>query len=167
MTKQVFLNELREALTGEVSSEVIMDTYRYYSDYIDEEVRGGKSEEEVIEELGKPFMIARSIITAQSGMRDADIEYTEDGRTRKIHGNRTKREQKGDSYVSGSNESKEFHFDFNAWYAKVLYIAIIIVLVVIVFFVLKIGFFVLVTFGIPILIVLGIVYLFVLFFSKL
>ena len=51
MTKQEFLDELRQSLTGEVSSEVVMDSYRYYSTYIEDEIRSGKSELQVVEEV--------------------------------------------------------------------------------------------------------------------
>lgn len=161
MTKQQFLDELKQALSGEVSPEAMMDAYSYYSNYIDEQVRNGKTEEQVTEELGKPFMIARSIIAAQTRERSADVEYTEDGRTRKVTGwenRRAEREEK--------REHKEFVFDMNAWYAKVLLIAFLIVLVLIVFFILRVGLWVLFTFGIPILLVLGILYLLMYFLGR-
>lgn len=160
MTKQEFLEELKSALTGEVPPEVMMDSYGYYSNYIDEEMRKGRSEAEVLEELGKPALIARSIIAAQAGERTADVEYTEDGRTKKV-----KRKPFSEKTESARQTHKEFTFDFNAWYAKVLYVALIIILVILVYFILKLGFWVLVTFGIPILIVLGIIYL-IMYFTR-
>ncbi len=84
MTKQDFLEELKNALSGEVPAEVLMDSYRYYANYIEEELRNGRREEEILEELGKPSLIARSIIAAQAGERVADVEYMEDGTTRKV-----------------------------------------------------------------------------------
>ena len=154
MTRQEFLEELKNSLAGEVSAEVMMDSYRYYSAYIDEEMRKGKSEEEVLEELGKPGLIARSIIAAQSGERVADVEYTEDGRTKKV-----KRKSSSPKKESTESVHREFVFDFNAWYAKVLFVAILVILVFIVYFILKLGFWFLITFGIPILLLLGIIYL--------
>ncbi len=154
MTRQEFLEELKNALNGEVSPEVLMDTYRYYSTYIDEEIRKGKSEEEVLEELGMPGLIARSIIAAQSGERTADVEYTEDGRTKKVW-----RKPSSEKKESKNTTYREFVFDFNAWYAKVLFVAFLIILIFIVYFMLKLGFWFLITFGIPILLVLGIIYL--------
>lgn len=154
MTKQEFLEELKNALMGEVPAEVMMDSYRYYSTYIDEEVRKGRTEKEVLDELGKPSLIARSIVTAQSGERAADVEYTEDGRTKKV-----KHKSRAEKKESAGNTYREFVFDINAWYAKVLFVAILIVLIFIVYFVLKLGFWFLITFGIPILLILGIIYL--------
>lgn len=160
MTRQEFLEELKSALMGEVSAEVMMDSYRYYSSYIDEEVRNGRTEEEVLEELGKPGLIARSIIAAQSGERAADVEYTEDGRTKKI-----KRRFGSEKKKSSENTYREFVFDVNAWYAKVLFVAILIILIFIVYFILRLGFWFLVTFGIPILLLLGVIYL-ILYFMQ-
>lgn len=161
MTKQQFLDELKQALSGEVSPEAMMDAYSYYSNYIDEQVRNGKTEEQVTEELGKPFMIARSIIAAQTRERSADVEYTEDGRTRKVTGWENRKAE-----WEEKKARKEFVFDMNAWYAKVLLIAFLIVLVLIVFFILRVGLWVLFTFGIPILLVLGILYLFMYFLGR-
>ena len=39
MTKQDFLDELKQALSGEVSAEAVMDSYRYYSAYIEDSER--------------------------------------------------------------------------------------------------------------------------------
>lgn len=154
MTKQEFLEELKNALSGEVSPEIMMDSYRYYANYIEEELRRGRTEEEILEELGKPSLIARSIIAAQSGERVADVEYTEDGRTKSIKRRDYAKQKESADYVR-----KEFVFDFNSWYAKVLYIAILVLLVLLVYSIIKGLFWIFFTFGIPILIVLGIVYL--------
>lgn len=162
MTRQEFLEELRAALANEVSAEAVMDAYQYYSSYIDNEVKNGKTEGEVIEELGKPSLIARSIIAAQAGERDADLEYTEDGKTKKVHHNTYTKEKKE---KKEKREEKAFYFDINAWYAKLLGILIFVILVMIVFFILKIGFWVLITFGVPILIILGVIYL-IMYFMK-
>lgn len=175
MTKQEFLDELRQALSGEVSSEAIMDAYRYYSTYIEDEMRSGKSEEQVLEELGRPNLIARSIIAANVGERQADVEYTEDGRSRKIYNNpfssngakeeRQEKKREKQERKQGTTR-KSFVFDFNAWYAKVLYVILFILLVLIVFGLIRIGFWVLIHFGIPILLVLGIVYLILYFVNR-
>ena len=108
----------------------------------------------MLDELGKPALIARSIIAAHSGERVADVEYTEDGRTKKV-----KRKPSSPKKESTESVHREFVFDFNAWYAKVLFIAILVILVFIVYFILKLGFWFLITFGIPILLLLGIIYL--------
>lgn len=64
MTKQEFLESLRTALTGRVSPSAVEENIRYYTDYINTQVRMGKSEEQVISELGDPRLLARSIADA-------------------------------------------------------------------------------------------------------
>jgi len=48
MSRQEFLQRLREALSGEVSGSVIEENIRYYEEYIGTEVRNGSTEEAVI-----------------------------------------------------------------------------------------------------------------------
>ncbi|MDO5155220.1 MAG: DUF1700 domain-containing protein [Eubacteriales bacterium] len=168
MTKQEFLQELKQCLSGEVSPESLMDSYRYYDNYIDDCVRGGKSEEAVVEELGKPNLIARSIIAAQSGERAADIEYTEDGKTKKVKRRENTQKQSGqweEKEQKIKKEKKPFVFNPFAWYAKVLYVLIFILAIVLVFFLLQGLIWVVVTFAVPILLILGIIYL-VMYFSN-
>ncbi len=64
MNRQEFLNRLEEALEGEVSPRVIQDNLRYYRDFISGEISRGRREEDVMEELGDPRLIARTIIDA-------------------------------------------------------------------------------------------------------
>ena len=58
MTKREFLDKLKKALANDLSGNVIRDNVDYYNDYITEEVRKGRKESEVIEELGDPWAIA-------------------------------------------------------------------------------------------------------------
>lgn len=67
MTKSEFLENLEMKLSGEVSLRVINQNLSYYNEYIDNAIGQGKSEEEVLEELGSPFLIAKTIIDMNSG----------------------------------------------------------------------------------------------------
>ena len=64
MTKEQFMMELEQSLQGEVSAYELSDSLTYYRQYFEDEIRNGKSEEDVIRELGSPRLIARSIIDA-------------------------------------------------------------------------------------------------------
>ena len=81
MTKQEFLEELRKALTGEVPRSVMGEQLRFYDSYIDSQIRGGKREEEVLEELGSPRLIARTIIDSAKGgeERRQETSYSSGG----------------------------------------------------------------------------------------
>lgn len=65
MTKEQFIMELEQCLQGEVSAYEISDSSSYYRQYFEDEMRNGKSEEQVSEELGSSRLIARSIIDAR------------------------------------------------------------------------------------------------------
>lgn len=78
MTKHEFLEKLRLSLNGKVPGNIVTENLQYYEDYINTEMRKGKSEEEVLDSLGDPRLIARTIITT-SGSREntGTSEYRE------------------------------------------------------------------------------------------
>lgn len=67
MEKQDFLDKLRLALAGKVTPEVMTDTMNYYEEYINTELRLGKSPADVMETLGDPRLIARTIVETKGG----------------------------------------------------------------------------------------------------
>lgn len=83
MRKEEFLQTLRRALTGDVPPGVVEENIRYYDGYISEEVRKGRSEEEVIKEIGDPRLIARTIEDTTDGSgnvyQSGAYEYGENG----------------------------------------------------------------------------------------
>lgn len=62
MTKQEFLTQLQRALNGSIDSKEAAALVDYYQEYIEIEMRKGRSQQDVMEELGNPRLIARSII---------------------------------------------------------------------------------------------------------
>lgn len=66
MNKQEFLNSLRAALGNELGAAAAEENVKYYEEYISAQVRMGKSEDEVLRQLGNPKLIARSIIDARN-----------------------------------------------------------------------------------------------------
>ena len=77
MNKEAFIDTLRRALYGKVSDYELTDHVSYYEDYIRQEMNRGRSEQEVLEELGDPRLIARTILET-SGMKAPEVEYTID-----------------------------------------------------------------------------------------
>ena len=65
MTKKQFMEELKNSLEGMVSPMVIQENLNYYENYINEQRQKGRGEQEILEELGSPRLIARSIIDAK------------------------------------------------------------------------------------------------------
>jgi hypothetical protein len=77
MTKIEFLEKLRSALGNDLSGSIIQENVDYYNEYITNEVRNGRSEAEVIAELGDPWVIARTIIDSVENRSD-EVDNTYD-----------------------------------------------------------------------------------------
>lgn len=66
MNKQEFVTVLRQNLSGMEDYEFVNDTVNYYEDYIETRVRKGEAESKILEELGEPRLIAKSIKASKS-----------------------------------------------------------------------------------------------------
>lgn len=62
MTKQEFLTVLQEALSEELNGAQVNEQVNYYRRYIEEQVAGGRTESEVLDELGDARIIAHNVI---------------------------------------------------------------------------------------------------------
>ena len=76
MNRKEFLEILRSQLAGQMQEGKAAAHIRYYEDYIQSQVRGGRSEQEVLQELGDPHLIAKTLIDTDDG------KYT--GRLRRV-----------------------------------------------------------------------------------
>ena len=160
MTSAEYINELKQSLAGEVSPQVIQETVNYYGKYIIDEVNAGKTEEQVIEELGPARLIAKTIIDAKEGAaRKQEAQQAEEQR-------RTERENR--HFEAGLNEDgkldiKYGKFSLNSWYGKLLLI-LAVILVLVILGAIVVGLFNLLWFLLPIIavvaLVLGLVWVF-------
>lgn len=64
MNRSEFLNRLREALENDLGGSAVQEHILYYDEYIRNEIRNGKTEREVLDMLGDPWIIAKTIIAA-------------------------------------------------------------------------------------------------------
>ena len=71
MTKNEFLDALGRMLNRELSEEEVRSNVNYYANYIEQQVRGGKTEEQVLLELGDPRLIARTILQVDQQKEEA------------------------------------------------------------------------------------------------
>ena len=108
MTRSEFLNKLKEALANDLSGPVIQENVNYYSGYIADEVRKGRSEEEVVAELGDPWAIARTIIES------LEIQ----GNTQEDYGYEPNRQNYDLRQQSGTGQVHIFGLD--TWWKKLL-----------------------------------------------
>ena len=121
MDRNEFVSTLRAALTGEVSPAVVEDNVRYYQNYISQEIASGRREEDVMEELGDPRLIARTIIDTQGdgGYESSQTYYEEEPETPKgFH---------AEINDEGGVDIKYKKFNFNTWYGKLLVAVVILV----------------------------------------
>ena len=127
---------LRSELEGRVPYSVIQENLRYYDSYIMEEAAKGQTEDEVIESLGGPRIIARTIVDAA-----LDTEDRPDGF------DSFESEASYRSGPAGSSQEErepfrgkkpEVHYvDFGKWYVRLiagLVVFLVIFLVMTVFF---------------------------------
>lgn len=130
MTRQKFLDELRIALQGKMDQGQINEHILYYDNYIMEESRKERSEQQVIEELGEPRLIAKTLIdtTDEFGHHTDEDFYTDD---------QMKNQKKGKGVHGSHNERGGFdihygNFKLNSWYGKLFLILILILFLVII-----------------------------------
>lgn len=157
MTKFQFLAEMKKALDGNVPESVIKENEIYYLNYIDEQIKAGKREREVLEMLGDPILIAKTIIETQGGSGSYESEAVYE-----------KQEQAAEN---GEDTSAYFSIaghvmDFSKWYVRLLAVIITIIVVVLVLVVLVTLLRIALWLAVPILIFIAICILYQSFFKR-
>lgn len=71
MTRQEFIDALSVRLSEGKSTSEVLGLVQYYQGYIDGEISRGRTEEEVLDDLGDPLLIARTIL--DSPLSSADL----------------------------------------------------------------------------------------------
>lgn len=119
MNKKEFLDTLREALSGSMQEGKTAAHIRYYQDYIDRQIRNGRSEKEVLDELGDPRLIAKTLLDTD-GDTKAYGEYEEYSQPQK-------------NKVCASKEHVR-KLDLSTWYGKalVIFLAALVILALLV-----------------------------------
>ncbi len=130
MDRETFLRELRIALQGQISQVKVNENLAYYENYIMEQSRKGRTEEQVIEELGNPRLIAKTIIDT------TDVLY-----------NSSQWEEERETEQNAYGNKKGFHFNFdekkgwdirygkfkiNSWYGYAIIAFLVILILVII-----------------------------------
>lgn len=122
MNKNDYLRQLEEQLRGAVSNQELMESVQFYRDYIEEEMRKGRTEEEVLDDLGSANSIAKSIIEA----RGFDTDYEEEA----VY------ESDSPSYEEESPKTKVFWAD--GWQGTAILIGIVVLIIMLFVFAFKI-----------------------------
>ena len=75
MDRADFIEILRSQLSGQMQEGKAAAHVRYYEDYIQSQVRKGRTEGEVLEELGDPRLIAKTLIDTDADAQDMYEDY--------------------------------------------------------------------------------------------
>ena len=121
MNRIEFLDILRQQLNGKMHDGKIAAHIRYYEDYIQSQVRNGRTEKEVLEELGDPRLIARTLLATDNGQSVAEEYSTYAGSNRETE-------------ATGGKKVHVWRLD--TWYSKLIGILIVLILVLFVFHIL-------------------------------
>lgn len=122
MNRSEFLNRLREALENDLGGSAVQEHILYYDEYIRNEIRNGKTEREVLDMLGDPWIIAKTIIAAG--------------------GNAATQENSSWSYDTGDEEKRnnksrgnmiDHILGIDTWWKKILFFLGVILVILVIF----------------------------------
>lgn len=123
MTQSEFLQELRRALENDLSGSIVQENVEFYNQYIADEVKKGKSEEEVLQMLGDPWILAKTVIDAQDGT-DQSVIYETGENTYTGYGSEEDMRR---------GEDPRIHlFKVDAWWKKLLWALAIFMIVIVI-----------------------------------
>lgn len=123
MTRKEFLQQLRQALENDLSGTIVQENVDYYSQYITEEIRKGRQEEDVLQMLGDPWILAKTVIDAQDGTDRSTVHHKGGAFGGHEEENRVKKE----------NKRRPSPFGLDKWWRKLLLVIGIILVIAIVF----------------------------------
>ena len=148
MDKKEFLDILYEQLSGQMPEGNIAAHVQYYRNYIEEEQRKGRTESEILAELGDPRLIARTLLDTEasaSGTPQTTEYYSESYDNRSAGYNGYENSDSG----HGKVKQHSFHLDLTTWYGKLAVILIAAVVIILLCTVLSVL--------IPIMIIAGVI----------
>ena len=125
MNKKEFLDILYEQLSRQMPEGNVAAHVQYYRNYIEEEQHKGRSEGDILNELGDPHLIARTLLdtdSTASGNPQTTGSYSEPY-TDNSYNNASSSSRK-------KVKSRSFHIDLSTWYGK---LAVILIAVVVIF----------------------------------
>lgn len=130
MNRIEFIRTLRVVLDGEIPPSAVEEHVRYYDSYISQEIAGGKSEREVLDALGDPRLIAKTIIDTQG---NTGAHYGSGGAAYTQEPPRRERGFHAEENENGGVDLKYRRLNLNTWYGRLLSMVILILILVLVF----------------------------------
>ena len=131
MNKDEFLRRLEDALSGEVPASVIRENLNYYADYLSQELGKGRTMDEIIEEIGEPNIVARTIInSAEAAGETGDGHGSFEDASPRDDDRRSTYRQESSQNGSGPNIH---YYDLNKWYWKLALVVILFLVISVIF----------------------------------
>lgn len=103
MNREEFLKILKESLTMSLEKDAINEQLDYYDKYISDEINKGRSGKDVIEELGDPRLIAKTIKTVSANDNPAVDNNSNNRNNNYNSGSQDNYGYFNDSSTSGNN----------------------------------------------------------------
>lgn len=134
MNQEEFLKELQQALQGQISDEELINHLEYYNTYISQEMKNGRTQQEIIEQLGSPRLIAKSILDAKKASDESqEYEYEYEKKDDKAS-----EYEKVKGFHAAYDENKGWDIRYgkiklNSWYFGLFILAIVCIVFFIVF----------------------------------
>ncbi|MDO4277159.1 MAG: DUF1700 domain-containing protein [Eubacteriales bacterium] len=117
MDRREFLDTLASQLTGQMHEGKAAAHVRYYEDYIQSQVRGGRAESEVLAELGDPRLIAKTLLDTDP---EAGQEVYEEAQSYQGYQGYSSE----GSGQPGPGRTSSFKLDLTTWYGKAIVLVI-------------------------------------------
>ena len=127
MKREDFIKGLDDALKGDVSPYLINENINFYNNYIIEEMKSGKTEEEVVNSLGDPWVIAKTIIQTSGGAADYFIPEDE-VRNIEYYSDNTR----DDNRSNRNPHVKVHHFGLSTWKQRLAIIAVVVAVIAVI-----------------------------------
>ena len=124
MTQKEFLDVLQRSLSGQVPPHVITENLNYYRSYISGQAANGRSESHILDELGDPRLLAKTIIEAENSNRHR----------------KKRRDPEYDSVLYDDEEDRHFRqksFHVNKWMVVGILLFVCLLIFSILFFVFR------------------------------
>lgn len=122
MSKTEFLDILYNQLSGQIPEGSVAAHVQYYRNYIEDEQQKGRTETDILNDLGDPRLIARTLLDTEVGAGNPQNGSTYSA----IYNEADSDYNKYDSSDSARGHVKKhsFKLDLSTWYGKVAVILI-------------------------------------------
>lgn len=122
MSKKEFLDILYNQLSGQIPEGSVAAHVQYYRNYIEDEQQKGRTETDILNDLGDPRLIARTLLDTEVGAGNPQNGSTYSATYNEADSDYNKYDS-SDS-ARGHVKKHSFKLDFSTWYGKVAVILI-------------------------------------------